>query len=111
MVVAAADPITVVVANFPLILMESASTGMPLMVLAATVILLLFSTGYTWMTLHVPDAGTFYSYVDCGPGRRAGLGTAATALQSYNLLTVSMTCYLGVQADNLIELWTGMALP
>lgn len=111
MVIAAAAPITVVVANFPIILMESASVGAPLMILAATIILLLFSVGYAWMTRYVPDAGAFYSYVDRGLGRRLGLGTAAIALLSYVLLTVSMTCYLGVQAGNLIALWTGVQLP
>ncbi|MGO1591886.1 MAG: APC family permease [Ancrocorticia sp.] len=111
MVVAAAAPITVVVANFPIILMESQNVGAPLVILAATIILLLFSAGYAWMTQHVPDAGAFYSYVDRGLGRRMGLGTAAIALLSYVLLTVSMTCYLGVQAGNLIELWTGIDLP
>lgn len=111
MVIAAAAPITVVAANFPIILLESTSVGMPLMILLATVILLLFSTGYAWMTPHVPDAGAFYSYVDRGLGRRPGLGAAAIALLSYVLLTVSMTCYLGVQASNLVEFWTGVALP
>lgn len=111
MVVAAAAPITVVVANFPLIILESGSVGAPLMILAATVILLLFSVGYTWMTPHVPDAGAFYAYVDRGLGRRAGLGTAAVALLAYVLLTVSMTCYLGVQAGNLLALWTGLEVP
>lgn len=111
MVVAAAAPITVVVANFPIILMESQNIGAPLMILVATIILLLFSVGYAWMTQHVPDAGAFYSYVDRGLGRRAGLGTAAIALLSYVLLTVSMTCYLGVQTGNLIALWTGVQLP
>lgn len=111
MVVAAAAPITVVVANFPIILMESQSVGAPLMIIVATIILLLFSVGYAWMTQHVPDAGAFYSYVDRGLGRRAGLGTAAIALLSYVLLTVSMTCYLGVQTRNLIALWTGVQLP
>ncbi|MBK0419679.1 APC family permease [Leucobacter sp. CSA1] len=111
MVIAAAAPITVVAANFPIIIGVSGSVGAPLMVLAATVILLLFSVGYAWMTPRVPDAGAFYSYVHRGLGRRAGLGTAAIALLSYALLTVSMTCYLGVQAGNLIELWTGAQLP
>lgn len=111
MVIAAAAPITVVAANFPLILTVSGSIGAPLMVLAATVILLLFSVGYAWMTPRVPDAGAFYSYVDRGLGRRFGLGTASIALLSYVLLTVSMTAYLSVQAGNLIELWTGLQLP
>jgi amino acid transporter len=111
MVIAAAAPITVVAANFPLILTVSGSIGAPLMVLVATVILLLFSVGYAWMTPRVPDAGAFYSYVSRGLGRRAGLGTAAIALLCYVLLTVSMTAYLGVQAGNLIELWTGLQLP
>lgn len=111
MVIAAAAPITVVAANFPIIITVSGSVGVPLMVLAATVVLLLFSVGFAWMTPRVPDAGAFYSYVDRGIGRRAGLGTAAVALFSYVLLTVSMTCYLGVQAGNLIELWTGLVVP
>lgn len=46
--------------------------------------------------------------MDRGLGRRAGLGTAAIALLSYVLLTVSMTCYLGVQTGNLLELWLGV---
>lgn len=111
MVVAAAAPITVVVANFPIVISESGSIGAPLMVLAATLILALFSVGYAWMTPKVPDAGAFYSYVDRGLGRRAGLGTAAIALFSYVLLTVSMTCYLGVQTGNLINLWLGVHIP
>ncbi|WP_114856246.1 APC family permease [Brachybacterium sp. YJGR34] len=111
MVVAAAAPITVVVANVPLIVLESGSIGAPLMILAATVILLLFSVGYTWMTPHIPDAGAFFAYVHRGLGGRAGRGTAAVALLAYVLLTVSMTCYLGVQAGNLLELWSGIQLP
>lgn len=111
MVIAAAAPITVVAANFPIILSVSGSIGAPMMVLAATVILVLFSVGYAWMTPRVPDAGAFYSYVHRGLGRRAGLGTAAIALLSYVLLTVSMTCYLGVQTGNLIALWTGAEVP
>lgn len=111
MVVAAAAPITVVAANFPIIFLESGSVGAPLMILLATVILLLFSVGYAWMTPHVPDAGAFYSYVDRGLGARLGHGAAAIALLSYFLLTVSMTCYLGVQTSNLVELWTGLRLP
>ena len=111
MVIAAAAPITVVAANFPIIISISGSIGAPTMILAATAILLLFSVGYAWMTPRVPDAGAFYSYVHRGLGRRAGLGTAAIAVLSYVLLTVSMTCYLGVQAGNLIELWLGVAPP
>lgn len=111
MVIAAAAPITVVAANFPIILSVSGSIGAPMMVLAATVILVLFSVGYAWMTPRVPDAGAFYSYVHRGLGRRPGLGTAAIALLSYVLLTVSMTCYLGVQTGNLIALWTGAEVP
>ena len=111
MVIAAAAPITVVAANFPIIIGISGSVGVPTMVLAATAILLLFAVGYTWMSPRVPDAGAFYSYVHRGLGRRMGLGTAAIALFSYVLLTVSMTCYLGVQTGNLINLWLGVTPP
>lgn len=111
MVIAAAAPITVVGANFPIIFTVSDSVGAPLMIAVATVILLFFSVGFSWMSPRIPDAGAFYSYVHHGLGKRAGLGTAAVALLSYILLTVSMTCYLGVQAGNLLESWTGIELP
>lgn len=111
MVIAAAAPITVVGANFPIIFTVSDSVGAPLMIAAAAVILLLFSVGFAWMSPRIPDAGAFYSYVHHGLGTRTGLGTAAVALLSYILLTVSMTCYLGVQAGNLLALWTGIDLP
>lgn len=74
MVVAAAAPVTVVVANFPIILAVSGSVGAPLMILVASVILLLFSVGYAWMTPHVPDAGAFYSYIDRGLAGGSGSG-------------------------------------
>lgn len=108
MVLAAAAPITVVAANFPIIFMSAQNSAAPLMILAAMVILILFSIGFTRMTPFVPDAGAFYSYVDRGLGRRMGRGTAGIALFSYVLLTVSMTCYLGVQAANLIGQYTGV---
>ncbi|WP_157000417.1 APC family permease [Leucobacter komagatae] len=111
MVIAAAAPITVVAANFPLIISVSGSVGAPTMILVATAILLLFSVGYAWMTPRVPDAGAFYSYVHRGLGRRAGLGTASIAMLSYVLLTVSMTCYLGVQTVNLLDRSFGFAPP
>ena len=60
MVIAAAAPITVVAANFPIIFSVSGSVGAPTMILVATIILLLFSVGYAWMTPQVPDAGAFY---------------------------------------------------
>jgi amino acid transporter len=111
MVIAAAAPITVVAANFPILILESGSIGAPVLIAIAMVILLLFAVGYAWMTPHVPDAGAFYSYVDRGLGRRTGMGTAAIALVSYTLLTVSMACYLGVQTGNLLASWTGVTLP
>ncbi|WP_224400096.1 APC family permease [Corynebacterium poyangense] len=111
MVLAAAAPITVVAANFPIIFMESHSAGAPLMILCAALILLLFSVGFVKMVPLVPEAGAFYSYVEKGLGTRLGMGTAGIALFSYILLTVSMTCYLGVQSSNLILTTTGLPLP
>lgn len=57
MVIAAVALITVVAANFPIIFSVSGSVGAPTMILVATVILLLFSVGYAWMTPQVPGRG------------------------------------------------------
>src|SRR5262245_5236386 len=57
--------------------------GAPLAWVVATVVLFIFSVGYTTMTQHVPRPGAFYAYITVGLGRIPGVGSAFLATVSY----------------------------
>ncbi len=111
MVVAAAAPMTVVVATFPLIFSISGTVAAPSYFIAAGIILALFSVGFTVMSKYVKNAGAFYSYIQAGLGRLVGSGSATLALGSYAVLLVGVNAYVGVATDNVLQHFTGIALP
>ncbi|NKX50562.1 APC family permease, partial [Arthrobacter deserti] len=83
----------------------------PFAFVIATAVLLLFSAGYTSMTRFVPSAGAFYSYVDKGLGRSAGLGAAFVALLAYLALEAGVFGLFGPALASLVESYGGPALP
>jgi amino acid transporter len=111
MVVAAAAPMGVVSATVPIIIGVSGNTGAPAYFVVATVILLFFAVGFTLMSRYIRNAGAFYSYVQAGLGRIAGLGAATLALGSYVVLLVGVTAYLGVATSAAIEEYSGVVTP
>ncbi|MEV7289894.1 APC family permease [Streptomyces sp. NPDC093252] len=102
MVVAAAAPLAVVTASVPIIVSVSGSTAAPQFFLLATIILALFSVGFTSMSTYVPNAGAFYSYIQRGLGRHVGVGAAALALGSYGVMLIGLYAYLGVATAKLL---------
>lgn len=111
MVVAAAAPMTVVVATFPLIFAISGTVAAPSYFIAAGVILALFSVGFTVMSKYIKNAGAFYSYIQAGLGRLVGSGAAILALVSYAVLLVGVNAYVGVATNNVVAHFTGLSLP
>ncbi|XBB68725.1 APC family permease [Nocardioides sp. WV_118_6] len=103
MVVAAAAPLAVVTASVPVIISASGSTAAPQFFIVATVVLCLFSVGFTSMSKHVPNAGAFYSYIQRGLGRHVGVGAAALALGSYAVMLIALYAYLGVATSTLLD--------
>jgi amino acid transporter len=103
MVVAAAAPLAVVAANLPVLIAQSANAGAPYYFMVCTVLLAIFSVGFTLMSRYVPNAGAFYSYIQAGLGRVVGTGAAAVAICSYSLLLIGVTAYFGVAASNLLS--------
>lgn len=120
MVVAGAAPLTVVVANVPLMIGLGNGTGAPLNYLVGGLVLLLLTVGFSAMTPEIKNAGAFYAYVQKGLGKVVGLGAATLALASYVILVISVVAYFGVATDNTIDnftdvsspwwLWSGLAL-
>jgi amino acid transporter len=103
MVTAAASPLGVIGGPVPLGISLGNGTGFPATFVIASVVLLLFSVGFTAMTPHVRAAGAFYSYIDRGLGRGAGLGAGFTALLSYLTLEAGVYGLIGPGIDNLLQ--------
>ncbi|MGV0807983.1 APC family permease [Mycolicibacterium setense] len=100
-VVAWAAPLLVVVGLMPSIV-GFAGDGIVAGFAATTLILLLFSVGYTAITRYVERPGAFYAYISAGLGREAGLGGAFVAVFAYLMLVLSTWVAFGVFMRQLI---------
>lgn len=106
MVIAAAAPLTVVGGLVPIGILASNGLGFPVMFLAASAILLLFSVGLMALVRHIPETGTFSSYIGAGLGFRAGAAAAGLALTCYSAVQAAVFSYLGLLTD-LTERYLG----
>lgn len=110
-VVAWAAPLLVVVGLMPSMI-GFAGTGIVAGFAATTVILLLFSVGYTTITRYVERPGAFYAYIAAGLGREAGLGGAFVAIFGYLMLVLSTWVAFGVFSRQLVvDTFNGPDLP
>ncbi|WP_411730715.1 APC family permease [Paeniglutamicibacter sp.] len=110
-VVAAASPLGVIGGPVPLGIAFGNGAGFPFSFVIATVVLLLFSVGFTQMTRFVPTAGAFYSYVSKGMGRGFGLGAAFVALLAYLALEAGVFGLFGPGLGELVKSYGGPDLP
>lgn len=101
-IIAAAAPLTVVIALFPVIVSDGNGIGIAGAFLAVALVLLLFSVGYVAMSRHVTNAGAFYSYVTLGLGRPLGLGSASLAIFGYNAIQLGLYGGIGYYAHELV---------
>ncbi|MEU4243250.1 APC family permease [Actinoplanes sp. NPDC026619] len=108
MVVAAAAPLTVVMAS-PIGIALTNGGGIPANYLLAGVILLLFAVGFTTMAHHMKDAGAFYTFVGAGLGRHLGSAAAFLALFTYLAIQTAIYAYLGFSVSALIQTFGGPA--
>lgn len=95
MVIAAAAPLTVVGGLVPVGILVGNGIGFPIMFLVATAILLLFSVGLMALNRHIPETGTFSSYIGAGFGLRAGAAGAGLAIVCYSAVQAAVFSYLG----------------
>lgn len=77
--------------------------GAPMTYLLAGAVVLIFATGFTTMTKHVPNPGAFYAYITAGLGKPLGLGAAFLALSCYVFLYVSSFIYGGTAIASLVK--------
>ncbi|MCV7375559.1 APC family permease [Mycolicibacterium arabiense] len=110
-IIAAASPLTVVVALYPIIIGAGNGVGMPGAFVIAAVVLMIFAVGYVAMSRHVTNAGAFYAYVTLGLGRIAGLGSAFLAIFAYNAIQAGLYGGFGYYASELINPRLGVEIP
>lgn len=63
------------------------------------------------MSHQVKNAGAFYSYIQKGLGRVAGLSAAVLAFITYTLLLVAVFAYFGESFRNALMTFTGAEIP
>ncbi len=110
-IIAAASPLTVVVALYPIIIGAGNGVGMPGAFVIAAVVLMIFAVGYVAMSRHVTNAGAFYAYVTLGLGRIPGLGSAFLAIFAYNAIQAGLYGGFGYYASELINPRIGLEIP
>jgi len=110
-VIAAASPLTVVIALLPIMVGLGNGPGAAGTFVLATAALLVFAVGYVAMSRHITNTGAFYAYVTAGLGREAGLGSAFLTMFGYNAIQAALYGGLGFYVDGLLETHVGVDLP
>jgi amino acid transporter len=110
-VVAAAAPLTVVVAVFPVILASGNGLGIVGTFLLVGAVLLLFSVGFVAMSRHVSNAGAFYAFITKGLGRPLGMGSASLVIFSYNGVQLGLYGGIGFYAAEYVRTHFGVDAP
>lgn len=120
LVVAAAAPLTAVVATVPLSIALGNGIGTPGAYVIAGITLLLFAVGYVAMSRHMTNVGAFYAYICNGLGRPTGTAAAMIAVIAYNAMMIAVVALVGtfaspVFADELHidlpwEVWGGIGV-
>jgi len=89
-VVSAAAPLTAVAGGYPIAMLLGNGAGVPLAVVLTTLILLIFSVGYTAMAQHIANAGSFFAFTARGLGGVAGGAAAYIAILAYNTMQMGL---------------------
>jgi amino acid transporter len=89
-VVSAAAPLTAVAGGYPIAMLLGNGAGIPAAVIIVTLILLIFSVGYTTMARHIANAGSFFAFTARGLGGVAGGAAAYIAILAYNTMQMGL---------------------
>src|SRR5262252_8028914 len=88
--VTGAAPISAMMFNTPYVVGFGQGIGGPAAFLFATIVLTIFSVGYTTMARKKTTAGGFYSYISFGLGREIGMGTGFGSVLAYSVFEASL---------------------
>jgi amino acid transporter len=108
MAVATAAPITAMVGNVPIAVGFGNGAAAPAGYLVATIVLALFSLGYSAMAKHITATGAFYGFISHGLGRVVGMGAGALTTLAYVVFEASLVGIFSFFADNFFNAHLGI---
>lgn len=111
MVIATAAPLTVMVANTPLMVGLGNGAAAPFDALVAMIIMFMFSVGFVAISRYISNAGAFYACIQKGLGRVVGLGSATLAMIAYSLFLLAIGTYVGFASSELVASLFQVHLP
>ncbi|WP_327088256.1 APC family permease [Nonomuraea sp. NBC_01738] len=103
MAVATAAPITAMTGNVPIVVGAGNGLGVPAGYLFATVVLTIFSIGYTAMAKHITAAGAFYGYISHGLGQVVGMVAGLLATMAYVVFEASIIGFFAYSANDTFK--------
>ena len=110
-VISAAAPLTAVAGGAPVAMLLGNGSGIPAAYVVVSVLLLVFSVGYTAMARHHTSTGAFYSYVTRGLGQPTGGAAAWIALLGYNTMQIGLYGLFGSAPSGFLADQFGWDVP
>jgi amino acid transporter len=110
-VVSAAAPLTAMAGGAPVAMLLGNGPGIPAAYVIISMLLLVFSVGYTAMARHHTSTGAFYSYVSRGLRQDAGGAAAWIALLGYNAMQIGLYGLFGAAAQGFLADQLGIDVP
>ncbi|MBU2667343.1 APC family permease [Actinoplanes bogorensis] len=110
-VISAAAPLTAMAGGAPVAMLLGNGAGIPAAYVLISLLLLVFSVGYTAMARHHTSTGAFYSYVSRGLRQPAGGAAAWIALLGYNAMQIGLYGLFGAAATGFLADQFGWDLP
>lgn len=107
MALSGAAPITAMTGNVPIAIGYGNGIHAPGGFVFATIVLVLFTIGYTAMSRHITATGAFYGFVSHGLGQVAGMGAGLMATLSYIVFEASLVGIFSSFAKSTIVLFGG----
>jgi amino acid transporter len=104
-------PLMVLAGLFIVYIGQTGQTGIPIAVIAVSLILRLFAVGFLRMVLYVRSAGAFYTYIARGLGRPVGVGAALPVWAGYTLLQVGLYGIFGSFTAACLQGWFDLTVP
>lgn len=109
-VVAAAAPLVGMTGAVPVAIVLGNGAAAPGAYLAVGVVLLVFSVGYSAMSLRVSNTGAFFAYVGRGLGVVPGVGSAFVSLLAYIAIQLAIFGFFGAVAAGQFDAEIGLDL-
>lgn len=111
MVVAFSAPVTAMSGNVPVAVGFGNGIGAPAGFLVATVVLTIFSFGFTALAKHITSAGAFYTFVSRGLGKPFGLSAGWLSMTAYMVMEAGLVGIFSAFAQATFNNQFGIDLP